>query len=524
MKNLIFLPALMCALQSMASVYQWSVELPTVVSSETDAPSQAFLWISEDCLEVQAVVVGTHNMSEEPLFEHPLFRKGMAEMGVAIVWITPTLNQEWNESSGCRESFDKMLADLADVSGYGELIDVPIVPIGHSAMATFPWNFAAWNSERTLAIISLHGDAPRTNLCGHGRANLEWGRTRNIDGIPGLMIEGEYEWWEARVNPALAFRMMYPESCVSFLCDGGRGHFDLADRTVEYIALFIKKALQERMPGLKKLDPRNGWLAERWRIDEERHAKPAPFLEYKGDPHDAFWYFDQEMAEWTERIYEQNAKKSKQYVSFTQQGALVDYDSLLHVKAHAKFLPEQDGVTFHLSTAYTDSTRGQFINTHATTPITIVRICGPVRIVNDTTFVIDFYRMGTNNKTRTPMIYLFAESMGDDQYKSAVQELGIAIPYPIKEGKCQVITFPMVKDVKEKTSSIKLDAKSDSGLPVSYYVKEGPAEVEGDVLKFTKIPPRSKMPIKVTVVAWQYGIIGKYQTAEPVEQSFYIIQ
>ena len=45
------------------------------------------------------------------------------------------------------------------------------------------------NPERTLAVISLHGDAPRTNLCGYGRENLEWGRTRNIDGIPGLMIE-----------------------------------------------------------------------------------------------------------------------------------------------------------------------------------------------------------------------------------------------------------------------------------------------------------------------------------------------
>ena len=37
-------------------------------------------------------------------------------------------------------------------------------------MATFPWNFAAWNPERTLAIISYHGDAPRTNLTGYGGA------------------------------------------------------------------------------------------------------------------------------------------------------------------------------------------------------------------------------------------------------------------------------------------------------------------------------------------------------------------
>ena len=59
----------------------------------------------------------------------------------------------------------------------------------------------------------MHGDAPRTNLTGYGRDNMEWGK-RTIDGIHGLLIEGEYEWWEDRVNPALAFRMMYPKSCV----------------------------------------------------------------------------------------------------------------------------------------------------------------------------------------------------------------------------------------------------------------------------------------------------------------------
>ena len=128
------------------------------------------------------------------------------------------------------------MEDFANVSGYSELKYAPIVPLGHSAMATYPWNFAAWNPDRTLAIISLHGDAPRTNLTGYGRDNMEWGK-RTIDGIPGLLIEGEYEWWEDRVNPALAFRMMYPKSCVSFLCDTGRGHFDIVLNTVGTIRL-----------------------------------------------------------------------------------------------------------------------------------------------------------------------------------------------------------------------------------------------------------------------------------------------
>lgn len=75
----------------------------------------------------------------------------------------------------------------------------------------------------------------------------------------------------------------------------------------------------------------------------------------------------------------------------------------------------------------------------------------------------------------------------------------------------------------EGTEEIRLDAVSDSGLPVRYYVKAGPAEIIGNRLIFTRIPPRSKFPVKVTVVAWQYGIPGAVQTAGPVVREFYIL-
>lgn len=70
-----------------------------------------------------------------------------------------------------------------------------------------------------------------------------------------------------------------------------------------------------------------------------------------------------------------------------------------------------------------------------------------------------------------------------------------------------------------------LHAASTSGLPVAFYVREGPAQVKGNRVYFTKMPPRSKFPVKIIVVAWQYGrtYAPKVQTAEPVEQSFYLI-
>lgn len=527
-----------------AGEWQWSVSVKGCVSVETGMAQEVFLWIPPACERVKAVMVGQQNMSEEILFELPSFRRSMEELGIALLWIAPELSQSWDVSTGIQQVFDTALTDLAETSGYTELSRVPVIPIGHSAQATFPWNFAAWNPERTLAIISLHGDAPRTNLTGYGRANLEWGRTRNIDGIPGLMIEGEYEWWESRVRPALAFRMMYPLSCISFLCDTGRGHFDVAERTADYIALFLKKTIEQRLLEtdggelikLKKVNPQEGWLAERWlrgdNVEGEtrlpapaqspRRSRPAPFVQYKGDPHDAFWYFDREMAELTEDIYRQERGKQPQYLSFLQEGELVPYHEKAHLRITAPFRPEADGLTFHLKAVYTDSTYRRLTDVHAAQSPVITRVCGPVKQVNDTTFRVSFYRIGMFNKRRSGGITLLAASLGDKRYKGAVQELSLTIPYRHTAGKRQHLLFPGLSDVSVGTESLSLKAVSDCGLPVSYYVKAGPAEVKGNNLVFTRIPPRSKFPIKVTVVAWQYGLSDSVQTAEPVERSFYI--
>lgn len=544
--------AILFSSKGMAAEWQWSVPLPDIVSDETDGHPQAFLWIPGDCQRVKAVVVGMHNMTEETLFEMPRFRKALSTMGIGLIWITPGWNQPWDVTTGSQQAFDRMMNDLADVSGYSELKQIPVVPFGHSAMATFPWNFAAWNPERTLAVISFHGDAPRTNLTGYGRENLEWGRTRNIDGIPGLMVEGEYEWWEARVNPALAFRMMYPGSCLSFLCDVGRGHFDIADRTADYIALFLKKALKYRLPEdapsgndelspaepvvLKNIRPQDGWLAERWRggdtslgetreassVKHPKRASPAAYSSYRGDPHDAFWYLDREMAELTETIYRQQLGREPQYVGIVQDGQLLPYHPQSHVRVTARFQPEADGLTFHLKVAYTNKEHTSLTSEHATVKPQITSINGPVRKLNDTTFTVRFYRMGMYNPLRTGEITLLASSDGDTHYKSAVQELTLRVPYRNTEGKRQCILFPGLPDITVGTDSLPLRAVSDCGLPVYYYVKEGPAEIQDGHLRFTPIPPRSKFPVKVTVVAWQYGMQGKVQTAEPVERSFYI--
>ncbi|MEZ0484446.1 hypothetical protein [Fibrella aquatica] len=524
-----------------AQVWQWSAPVPTVVSSETKDHPQAFLWIPDNCRYVRGVVVGQHNMLEEGIFEHPDFRKTMRELGFAIVWVTPMINQtfDWNSTAttkGAGIEFTDMMNRLADVSGYSELSIAPVVPLGHSALASYPWNFAAWNPGRTLAIISVHGDAPQTKLTGSGRPNPDWvgpshgGRT--IDGVPGLMVMGEYEWWEDRLTPAFAYVDKHPKTPFSLLADAGRGHFDFSDAMVRYLALYIRKAAQYRLPNpsnqadtvvLTPIDPQKGWLMDRWRKDSLPTAAPAPYLNYKGDRKVASWCFDKEMAQATEAIYRQARAKKTQYLGFRQNGQF-----LKPTKGHANyqlpFFPDADGITFYLSSAFTDASRVRATSAHARTPIRIDRICGPVRKLNDTTFQLNFYRMGFNNPKRSNDIWLLASNDGDATYKSIVQQADLRFPIANKEGKPQTITFPNVPDQGENTKSLTLRAVSSAGLPVQYYVKSGPATVEGNHLVFTPIPPRSRRPVAVTVVAWQYGtsVGDKVQSATPVEQTFLI--
>lgn len=403
-----------------SGMYQWSVSLTGYISSETGKAPEAYLWIPEGCRQVKAVVFAQQNMTEEMIFKMPVFQKRMKELGVGLIWVAPAFSQKWDPTTGCQQTFEEMMAGLAGQSGHKELERVPVIPLGHSAQATFPWNFAAWNNDRTLCIISFHGDAPRTNLCGFGTANVEWGRTRNIDGIPGLMIEGEYEWWEARVRPALAFQMMYPNSCISFLCDTGSGHFECMPETAEYIAKFIEKSMQFRMSSnsqltihnsqLTKVRPMDGWLCCRYNPDLQpndgdgakddifaitQRPKSAPYIDYQGDRHDAFWYFDREMAELTETRYAETRGKQLRPLK---------------------------------EPTYSISADGKKVTIDVPTDLHVEVISGPLRKVNNRSFEIYPYEAGLDNPKRSFTSWLIAIRDGDKTYKRVVKPIEIKLP------------------------------------------------------------------------------------------------
>lgn len=531
-QKILLIVFIFCSLGSaLAQVWQWSVKVDSLISTETNDHPQAFLWIPENCKQVRGVVFTQHNMVEEGMLEHPSFRRTMTELGFAEVWVTPCLTINFDFNKDAAEDFNRMMKLLAEVSGYIELENVPIIPMGHSALATFPWNLAAWKPERTIALVSVHGDAPQTTLTGYGRANVEWGN-RNIDGVPALFIMGEYEWWEDRIAPAFKYIANHPNSVISLFCDAGHGHFDYSDEMIEYVCMFIKKAASKRLPRSMSLQkpnvlipvkPQQGWLMDRWHKDSLPTTKAAPFTKYNGNRQFSSWVFDEEMVKATEHFYAASRGKQPQFIGFRQNGKILEPNKS-HANYSLKFIPLPDGISFTLSAFFADSSRKIPADLYARTPFVMDRICGPVKKVDDTTFQLNFYRMGFNNPKRSNDIWLLAHNKGDEKYKSAVQQVNMRFPLENKGGRPQEINFPTIGNQKKGVESIGLQATSTAGLPVFYYVKEGPANMEGSQLIITKVPPRSKYPVKITIVAWQYGIVGDFQSARPVEQTFYIIK
>lgn len=511
-----------------STIYQWVVNLESIPSSQQTAPLQAYLWVPPHCEKVKGIILACRNVQEEGILTHPDFRKEMGELGFAEIWVSPGWNGIFDVKKGTQLAFEEALIKLSETSGYPELRFAPVVYLGHSAHASGCWHFGAWNPDRTLAMISIHGDSPRSDFLCCNHISPDWREEgRNIDGIPGLVCIGEHEWMEERIRSSFVFQKEYPGSTISLLCDAGHWHNDMSDRHIHYLITFIRKAAASKMPAdwdgkslirLKKLNPRDGWLADRWRPEQLPTAKASPYDTYKGDRDSAFWYFDEEMTNMTEGYYALERGKKQQYINIVQNGQFVPKEQEV-----LPFNPEVDGITFHLKLAFTDSIGQRLSAEHSSNPIRIDRVSGPVEIINDTTFRVKVCRAGFSD-WRSGAIDMMAYSEPDDMYRRGWRRIALTFPRRLEQGTPQTITFPKIADVKVGTRFVKLKAVSDSHLPVSYYIDGGPAVIEGDRLLFSQIPPKAKYPIKVTVVAWQTGSMTEplFQSAEPVERVFYI--
>lgn len=510
-------------------VWQWAVDMENHSVAPKYRHPVAYLWVPENCRSVKALLVAQHNMEEISILENEAFRKKMARLGVAELWICPRFNLPFDFKDGAWESLDAALNRLAEESGYTEIAEVPLIGIGHSAAASNPYYMAASRPGRVLACISTSGQWPYFR---DGNFCPDVWEDKNIDFIPCLETMGEYEAAESFALRGLKEKAEHPNTALSMLACPAEGHFAASEEKAEYIAMYIRKALK-----YGHTDPnRQGWLAERWKGDEAPSCRPAPVGRYKGDPAEAFWFFDRQMAKATMKYQSRFRGKRRQLVGLIQGRDTVPQRNT-HMQLHPDFITDTDGLTMHFNTFFYDTVSsgsprhkawsgqepGTAIGHSGEGKPYMEIIAAPAVVSSDSTLTLSWNRMATWEEKEV-FIDFCIKHPGDEEYRPAVQQARITLPIRLNEGMEQHITFAPMQNVKKGSGPITLEASSDSGLKVGFYAECGPVRIEDNILYFTGIPPKTKFPVKVSVVAWQYGRTGEdaVQTADPVRQIFYI--
>lgn len=505
------------------SVYQYAVSVGS---------KQAYLWIPPACKQIKGVIISFSNLLERNWLEDPIIRKMAAKDNLAIILaepskdgVTPDLKLQE------QQAFLKMLKDLGAESGYPEIEFAPFIPIDHSVYGIFTWNLAAWLPDRVIAGIPVKTfsfppsltfkDIPFCYIIGE---TDEWPPIKD-----GRLWSRDFVWPEIRQS-AVMLRKADDHNLIGVVTDPGGGHLDWSDKLTAFMALYIDKACRYRLPVgnssdgpvvLKKISPESGWLTDTGGLHPDRF-KPASYQHYTGDRKNAYWFFDRETAQAAMNFAGDRNFRRRQMLSFLQRDTLLPISKTAFVSL--QFLPEADGVTFKVKGGFLPAIPSQFTGAgnslgHVNGAIKFRVITGPAIQTNPGEFQIVFNRSIPGGD-----VWLQEEQAGDGEYQHAVQPAQMKLPIKLTDGKSQTITFPKIADQAIDAKQIILTATSSSGLPVRYFVVSGPAVVNGSTLRFTKIPVKSRYPVKVTVTAYQWGrtIAPLYQSAEMVTQSFWI--
>jgi hypothetical protein len=249
LRSLVILICFLCAATPHAAVWQYSVKTD-------DKNGRAFLWIPPECERIRGIIIGQQVILESMMFEDPAIRAAAEKQNLAIVLVVPAVIGDYDEKGGGVATLQSILDGLAEVSGYTEISQAPLLTVGHSGGAIFAWNTGYWNPDRCIGVIGLkaapiHPPPYAKKAPGNFPAAL--------NDVPVLVVTGQYESWGMPNQDAeyhwrwvrgslLEFRAHGYNALMSALIEPGVGHFGWSGDLARHLAMFIEKAAQRRLP------------------------------------------------------------------------------------------------------------------------------------------------------------------------------------------------------------------------------------------------------------------------------------
>ncbi|MBC7587325.1 MAG: hypothetical protein H7178_03115 [Chitinophagaceae bacterium] len=507
-------------------------------SSKTNAT--LYLWVPENCKKLRGILILCTNVPEHMLVGHLAIRKACEDNNLGIIWGTPSfMNFRKNVRNGKTlnmalehkttvDFLQQMLDGLAENSGYKEVASVPWLPMGESGHLLMVDALMEYKPERCIAGVFIKNNhLPSKNrevptLVAYGSAQ-EWGQD---------LVDIRTRWNDigAAYDGVLNERKKNPQWPLSYIIDGSSGHFDCSEKLVKYFANYIGLVAKARLSSdgnttLKSINLSKGFLADMPVPGHENHSVVA-YSDAKPTAKALPWFFDKASALEAQSFAAINWKAATQIPAFLNDSGKA---APFIFNGISKLIPSDlgdDGMTFTVKPVLLDKIpdnfkigAGEKLAKSSSTPV-LEWVSGQFKPIGNNRFRISLDRSWPNTAN-----YIGVRQQGNDTIRSIFQPCGLTLPKN-NSGKPQKIIFEKIPDVKVATKSIQLVANSDAGLPVEFYVLAGPAIIENGKIIFTKIPPSSKFPVKVTVVAYQWGRNKETQirTATNVEQIFYITQ
>jgi pimeloyl-ACP methyl ester carboxylesterase len=495
--------------------------------------STAFLWLPPAAGQVRGVVICGMTLGERPLVQDDAVRKACADKQLAIIFLKSGL--------GNAEKVQAILDEFAKVSGYHELSIAPLFFLGHSAGGPPAKALAIALADRCFGVMQYRGGVP-------GPMD---GKSDTVPaGVPALMMVGQFDEfggvmrsengrenaWESGIDGIKAFRASDPAHLGSIVVEPGAGHFAWSERNGVYLGLFLKKAADARIPDwpldaqqpvkCKAIDVAQGWLTSLGYKTPDA-VEIAAYGAFKGDKAQAAWHFDEELARAT-LAYMQGLARKDQFIKWNDA---VWVEALVRNYFTApKWI--DDGCTLEVHPVYTDKypdaktgsgkprwdKAGEPVG-HSTAEIRVKTIGSPLVPTGPHTLRLQCNALSPAGEGGR--LSWMAYSAGDSEYRYT-ELVGMVRGFSaFTKGKEQTISFPPIGDRKASDGPVALQAKSDAGRTVEYYVAYGPARIDAQRrLVIADMPARPKFPIEVKVVAYQYGSGSEpfVKSAAPVEQ------
>ena len=524
--------------------------------------ARAYLWVPEDCRKLRGIIVLCANVPEMMLAGHEQIRKVCRENDLGIVWCPqsfmnfkrfgPDKKMANTESVAFLQ---QLLNGLAETSGYPEVATVPWIPIGESGHLLMSDALVEAAPGRAIAGIWLKNnhlpphDRTTPALVVFGSAQ-EWGQDKPDTNKNTTFMNrwaSNATGYEMVVNE----RKAHPDWALTYAIDGQSGHFDCSEKVASITARYIENVTKARLPkdggtNLVPVDMTQGFLAD-MPAPGHTNSPATAWNDTQASNRAVPWFFDKESAVEAQSLGLVNWKAKSQLPAFADTNGTVmpfifNGISSIAINAQPKpytnaatgavtnapvIITDPDGITFHLKGVLLDKIPETFVGAGAGEKLektpgepVVEWMNGCIEPLGNGTFRIAVDRNWPNVAN-----YMAVRQPGTDDVRGVVQPAGVSVKEANSEGNAQKITFDPIPDVKAGTESIQLKATSDSGLPVRFFVDAGPAIIQGDKLVFTKIPANAKLPLTVTVGAWQFGRWAepKIKKADIVKQSFHIL-